>query len=149
MDARELRLGNYVYVDNLHRPEVANIPLRVIGLYIDNDPLLNSIRVQTLWSKDNFGQAEQYIRPIPLTEELLEKCSLHNNPKGGQSRYHISGDMELIIPKIATQGIYVNDEWQIIIENYDYWRPIVKTPYLHQLQNAFFLITGKDLTINL
>lgn len=86
------------------------------------------------WNNKNKNysyQLNKLIRPIPITKEILEKCGFkpsygdYINEKGDKV-YHFAG------------------YWHFDIDNCS-----IPFFYLHQLQNLYFLITGKQLEINL
>lgn len=85
-------------------------------------------------------ESYDYIQPIPLTEQILLKCRFEKSPlpnwdyfkrvsalnlnarKGGDNIYFELGD------------IYLGDS---------------NLKYLHQLQNIYYSLTGKELTVNI
>lgn len=72
------------------------------------------------------------VEPIPITEELLLKCGFDEPCDGVYERE----DFE-----ITKEG----DEWWVSWHGgCDYWFAI---KYLHQLQNAYQLVTGEELEI--
>jgi hypothetical protein len=69
---------------------------------------------------------EEDLTPIELTPEILEKCGVI---KDGQLTFGYLFDKE--------KGLFY------------YNTPTVIVKYLHQLQNLYFALTGKELEINL
>ena len=118
----ELRIGNYLnyYNQNCH----------VMGIY-------NYGKIELGYFEESIGFIRQLddkgIHPIPLTEEILLKCGFVSNSY--QDRY----ENEVIhIECNKTRGY--TDLW---IER----MPHIK--YLHQLQNLYWCLCGKELEVNL
>lgn len=127
MEAKELRIGNYVYaLDEDFNESFLKVDLNDI-CNIECDP-------------DMFN-------PVPLTEEILLKCGFEY--KKGILRIDISQDTYL-------KGNLNNFEFHMAIceklEFCDEVTDIVSLKpikHLHQLQNLYFALTGKELEINL
>ena len=128
MKTNELRLGNYV-TDNL------GFTMYVVGIYEDT-VLLNF--------KGNEGDVwevkEEELKGVVLDTELLIKSGFKRQVTGiGWDKYSKDGiDLSLAplkndcyVPTFCVNGEYV----RII--------------YLHQLQNIFWCLSGKELEINL
>lgn len=90
--------------------------------------------------------------PIPLTEDILLKCGFEcthknnkhytiNDPNGYKDSHKIS-----IFPAM-------NEQWHIAFSDnlggYKDYIPTTKIKYLHQLQNLYFALTQKELTVQL
>lgn len=136
MRAEELRLNNYVYsgvkmvkVKSIHTESVLKDE---VSIYIELNENLRHYCV----SMDD-------IKPIKLTEEILLKCGFEYRPCGIQgadmwqglaywdlSGVHLRGNKKITNP-LKIQGL-INSEIK----------------YLHQLQNLFFVLSGKELEIN-
>jgi hypothetical protein len=116
MKASELRIGNYIN-------EVED------GLII-----VNSIdsREHRFYVTDQNGDinGEDFIEPIPLTEEWLERFGFEYSDLNGDSGLWK-------IPPFQIYGKYN----QFL---YDYRLDV---NYVHQLQNLYFALTGEELTI--
>ena len=130
MEAKELRIGNYVYdvYDHVNRQ-------------IDGYDFINT---------------KQHFKPIPLTEEWLLKFgfekiphfTVHNGMKLsiGRNRYLSVGDvnnpnqMMFLCSNVKDSNVV---EDLVCVHNYDYdgWLNV------HQLQNLYFALTGEELTI--
>lgn len=82
-------------------------------------------------------EAINYYEPIPLTEELLLKCGVDNG-------YTI--DIKCKRKKISFSWSYrvvsSGKRYAFICKKY----PHIK--YLHQLQNLYFVLTGKELFVD-
>ena len=74
----------------------------------------------------------KHVHPIPLTEELLtEKCGFRRNHYGGLYLY---GKFDFDLTK---EGYFLVDDVGVYCK------------HLHQLQNLYFALTGKELPVNL
>ena len=75
------------------------------------------------------------LSPIPLTEEILLKCGFDENMVlstiEGEIRYYGDGDINIGGEDSCTLGMVY----------------IAKCKYLHQLQNLYFALTGKELEV--
>jgi hypothetical protein len=136
MESKELRVGNLVY-----ESKRSKILRKKIGVEICEIKSLNIHHLESFPESENF-------EPIPLTEEWLLKFKF------------IKDDNEFRAPKILgfIKSIYeicirlhdgfcdvVLEEEQINIEIYTVILPL-KIKYVHQLQNLYFALTGKELT---
>lgn len=123
----ELRIGNWVY-DSFN-----DVIVKVIGIRLEN--------VICEWGhlKGEYKCNYEYLEPIPLTEGLLAKCMF--------SEYEFEDDIFLHDEEdVCVQKSY-KEYYPYSFENSD----TIGTPirYLHQLQNLFFALTGKELEIKL
>lgn len=128
MKANELRIGNYVYHNIYGEKQVlkiTNITDYAVNLDISNGDVSDQIDLDE-------------IEPIPLTEELLEKCGF---TKVG-SNYE--KDWLLLHTHLERQTfdflLYESSSGKLKAT------PIL---YLHQLQNLYFALTGEELKIDL
>jgi hypothetical protein len=137
MEAKELRIGNYVNwiipFSNDYSPQ--KVTLQILNI-INNDA--------------------DICKPIPITEEILLKCGFKkNNIARINSIFNIDlgRNRILTVSDIGTPSgfIYISSidvdiiTDAVIIYNWDY----DKTYYLHQLQNLYFALTNEELKINL
>ena len=83
-----------------------------------------------------FTEDIDYLIPIPLTEEWLLKLGL-NKIAIWTFSLHLVGNLELI---------YYSGEkgWSIGLKNYSDFSNL---KYVHQIQNLYFALTGKELTV--
>ena len=119
MDARELRIGNWI------EEEYNNIrqwKLEDYRLYHGRDYLENEI--------------SDKIYPIPLSPEILEKCGFED---GELTLDHSNGNVCLSLSLTSnTVSMWVEGFYQF-----------GKCEYLHQLQNLFYWLTGgQELPFN-
>ena len=123
IQAQELRIGNWVI-------NYYGIPGILVSIHEGN-----SYRVKADGEIDAWG--EENINPIPLTREILEKAGFIDN------EIHLCDD----------KYIWINGHWNTWHlrdggekDMFDLDEP---PQYLHQLQNLYFALTGKELTIQL
>ena len=122
MIQEELRIGNWV-------DTVYNIP------YMKITEIKNSV----VCGDNCKGMSYTSLKPIPLTGEILLKCGFESPYiSDAYSRYYyheeITGLFEII-----------HGEVQYSIDS----NIVCEMGYLHQLQNLFYAITGKELEVKL
>lgn len=124
IDPKTLRIGNWIIgtTDGIGKPNQIQQVFAIEENYIN-----------LVYDHQGGGY---YIKPedaypIPLIDEILLKCGFNIHGM------HIEGDISLF--KSANDNIYPN------LSDYD--SPRIQ--YLHQLQNWVFLLTGKELQIDL
>lgn len=122
MNAKELRIGNLTYYTNPHSDMI----------------------VQEVLTPKDLDYAFS-LDPIPLTEEWLLNFGFEKVEDLGDMIYY------QIINKRRGFGVELNhDEWVFYLyNNIDYTPLIYNEPhfkYVHQLQNLYFALTGKELT---
>ena len=128
MEAKELRIGNYVRLfrkpEHDFKSDVLVIGIDEINVQIGDGFLVN---------------LETGIEPIPLTEEWLIKFGFKTDFYGGQGNvcYYASKG------KFKIYSIEDNKSYQ-----YDRARNMfVMIKHVHQLQNLYHALTGEELTI--
>jgi len=122
MEANELRIGNYVKIDDLPIEKITLETFKILSEY-----------------PHHIGLFE----PIPLTEEILLKCGFEKF----EGEFHLNVN-EVRIEMFYHDSWYFG--YNRIVENnvietcelLGYWD-------LHQLQNLYFALTQTELTINL
>jgi hypothetical protein len=76
--------------------------------------------------------------PIPLTPEILEKCGFDK----GMGIDHKFQGLRL--------RLWKNNDWILLNTNgCDLYPRMPTIKYLHQLQNLYFALTGKELQVNI
>jgi hypothetical protein len=127
MDIRELRIGNWV-LDHEGEPKQVAYVGETIGLHLEQGGT-QKYQHNPILSGDILD-----LKPIPLTSEILEKAGFVENilQLNSGERVEYNDFFEYEDGKICF-GYYCN----------------VPIRYLHQLQNLYFSITGKELEINL
>jgi hypothetical protein len=87
--------------------------------------------------KEAYGATEEYLKPIPLTEERILNCGFKNTTS---STVHGSKNFSLPYFNLTMYG----DEVRFYFNGF-----MIIIKYLHQLQNLYFALFGKELEINL
>ncbi|WP_448607605.1 hypothetical protein [Paenimyroides ceti] len=141
MKAEELRIGNYVYYNG---KIIAVTPYAIKELYYIGDSHANS-------SVD-----KRCYKPIPLSEEILLKCRAIKFPNKiftNTFELRLKRNKNIIISDLETPNFMVflaeydfenrKIEETVNVHNWDF----EKNMYLHQLQNLYYALTGKELEI--
>lgn len=131
MKATELRIGNFVLLDNpMHRPRESGEIHKVVGI---SEKSAHIMRINDNLMEDYYGQFYKFIKPIPLTEEWLLNFGFEK-----KSGSEFKND----------RFIYRFKQRDLIIEGFEYdYNGILCYPeYVHQLQNLYFALTGEELT---
>jgi hypothetical protein len=142
MKASELRIGNWVSIDNKKAwSKLKDKPMLVTGIKKeDNDRHFpdskHSINLEDE-DRNTYGQFEEFIQPIPLTEEWLLKCGFV--PLDDDGRWG-SKEEELF----EVQDMYLSENGYAHVWDTAFTDAPVK--HVHQLQNLYFALTGKELT---
>jgi hypothetical protein len=127
MRANELRIGNqieYYVFDEFGKPQQ-----EWVGGYVDIEDLK--------WLDQHPG--DKHYRPIKLTEDILIRFGFYETTK----EHYVSGLYTLNKP----DGFYINKETMCYCD-IDYegtTNDRIKIQYVHQLQNLYFALTGKEL----
>jgi hypothetical protein len=139
MKANELRIGNLVFVDNTqYWSELKGIYLEVTSISSESVSL-SHVNMHPNKYYMRYSQLLEYIQPIPITEELLLKCSLERKAQDTIFDYPTwyLNDSEYMFE--ADGRFYHN------LVNCDY----KEVKYLHQFQNIVFALTGEELEVKL
>ena len=119
MEVKELRIGNKIWRPCCYDEVLEIRENGIIGL----DSLRGLIPYRE-------------IEPIPITDELLLKIGFE------QCGY--------IFKALFIEMYEVTNGWHLHVDNDKFETAIALTiKYLHQLQNALYLVTGKELEIKL
>ena len=112
MQLNEIRIGNYFEINTVGQP----CPDRLeSGLY----------QWDNWYDYYEFGFNENIFKPIPLTEEWLERFGFHNNYRMEWWKGEILYDSGFVSKEVPAHGTYVK--------------------HVHQLQNLYFALTGEEL----
>lgn len=124
INANELRIGNYVS-DNFA-----------------SDSFFAQVKKLdfTRCHYGNFHSCYSDLKPIPITEEWLLKLGFENTYNSDfQNKYELNSDRSVIHVSFKTNEpvyVYVNNSY------------LRYTIHIHQLQNLYFALTQKELTLN-
>ena len=122
----ELRIGNWVYDS-----KYTQYPMQVVLIGSDYVYLDFEGNEGDVWECDC-----KEIVPIPLTEELIEKQGWYKFDS-----YYNNGEIKICKNE---------DWWHLYISDVIHRNIIaVDVKYLHELQNAYFIATKKELEIKL
>lgn len=139
MKASELRVGNYINFNVDNNPATV-IQILVGGISVNNHTLEECSQAWGEWLV-----AEDQIKPIPLTEEWLLKFGFEKRIVPGSNGLfdfynNILLEYSFEISCFWLSNCYQNDH-EILIQT----QPL---KYVHQLQNLYFCLTGKELEIS-
>lgn len=130
--SNELRIGNFVN------------DTRTVGNRCGMPPVFHPKKVKKIDEYDI-----DYFDPIQLTPEILEKCGFNKDNYGvfclvkDGGRY-VSGCKILLWVKFVgtTLQVCTGEEFGNLFE-------LCRILYLHQLQNLYFSLTGKELNLTI
>lgn len=125
IDARELRIGNLIYGVSDRIETIVKIT--------------DGGKITTYKANGIYENDIDDLSPIPLTPEILEKCGfkkiIADGGAVGYYEYYDNGKYETS----------VLSKWGITLMGID----SIHIKYLHQLQNLFYALCGKELEIKL
>lgn len=146
ISANEIRIGNLVTVDNEeYHPTIKGQPLVVEEIWLIGNSLLpkSNYGFTLTNGTDNYSQAEEFIQPIEITEEWLIKFGFECKNKCEFK------DLSLSVGGILFYSDSQDNYSEIcVFTGYDFEISLFHMKYVHQLQNLYFAITGKELTLN-
>ena len=149
MKTNELRLGNYILVDCVMFKE----ELKVTEIYP------NGVFAKTKYPDDDMPEIgfikEEDIEPIELTEEVLLKIGFKKERQLISNLFYLDYETDVdniirvkyvIYPK-APSLLKITTSQCGNYECFEFMKRGIK--YLHELQNAYFILTGKELEVEL
>lgn len=129
MEARELRIGNYVFED-------------YGGVYVVREIRENKILISKSKKAIAVGYKKEEIIPIPLTEEWLLKFGYSITTSNSAGKRYSK----------VVKGVFAADlsltYWDTTIDAGKIFRMDRYIKHVHQLQNLYFALTGEELTLN-
>ena len=148
MKANELRIGNYVFSGVGGNVRVDEIRL-VVGVgYVVRMYLRNGEDHES-WLNLMVSDA----KPIPLTPELLEKCGFSKESeyvyRHDEFGDHVLYDAPTDWGDTSEYPTEIDGHGGGVLYGYCHGSAVIRTLYLHDLQNKFFAITGQELGIKL
>lgn len=134
INANELRIGNYVMLNNpQHRPRETG-KVHVIDNINKEDASV--FELYELPYSPIYGQFLKYLDGIPLTEEWLFKFGFEKEKVHGKTKCYKINNLSIDLHDFS-----VNLDPNIYNSVY-----LCETEYVHQLQNAYFVASqGKEL----
>lgn len=124
MEARELRIGNWITVMGSLPCQVTASHLYMMETYEPVEP-------------DAEADYKEMTEPIPLTEEWLVKL-------GFEARTENAGNLPCFKKGRITIARWGEKKWQLWIDTID-WKN--SPQHIHELQNFWYQYFGSDLTI--
>ncbi len=122
MDAKELRIGNWVKFT----PDNGNFIVSQLDNY-------------NTYSKTINGLCNEDCEPIRVTEEWLVRFGFSKDSDGS----YLKNDISIFIDKRFKSNLYLqtNDK----VKHYDWFGFELKVEHVHQLQNLYYSLTQKEL----
>lgn len=129
IDAKELRIGNWVMHDGKF--------YQATSMYVYNP--VNQDQYVLIRLGEGQGVDSRYLEPIQLTEEMLLKCEFEKTKLNDYTYFFNLYPLQLLYN--AANGIdYFHSQ---------FGGKFIKVASLHQLQNLYFALTGKELEFSL
>jgi hypothetical protein len=147
MKTEELKLENLVMIDNELLLETKGEIFIITGIqrrsqndFPDSDSVISLIPLKRSWR--NYSQFNEFIRPIPLTEEWLKKFGFEGkiNNISLCGNFYLGYDPEYHRHKMALW--YQKGSWC-----FSHTEQFTVLKYVHQLQNLYFALCGQELEI--
>ncbi len=137
ISCRDLMLGDWVY----DQDDVPHVICEILGY--------DYICIREGNNYTSKGILSEFIHPIPVTPELLERIGFEYVESKGtelwKEWYYLAGNYKLLVRDISNSP---SKEWYVHIDNADFDSiGSGDFQYLHELQNLVRVITGKDLPI--
>lgn len=147
LDIKELTICDWVYIPSLSMAAYGkkSVLFCIEEIYTEDDEYKVLCHCDT---KEGYNLTEDVSLPeiefIPLTEELLLKCGFT------KEYYGFSCDIvELSYGRFLCNDDTDKDKLFLSINNAEYTISGVSLKYLHQLQNIYYDLTGKELDVKL
>ena len=129
---KEIRIGNYV--------NFLGKPKKLIGLSKRNYNMNTETTHHYAEFENHIPVMFSHLKPIPITEEILLKCGFVRKEK--RLGKYIKEDY------LFYRGFKIQFHEKVKVRYKDLLL-FEKDLYLHQLQNLFYSLTGKELNIEL
>ncbi len=132
MKANELRIGNYIFISVLQGDKFVNE--------------LFTVNATVIRDAAHYGN-EWNAEPVPLTEEWLLKLGFEKEHDDVDDLWYYRDYFANIQNTYQTFSVNLKSHASCIglDEELAYFKPEIK--YVHQLQNAWFALTGTELEI--
>jgi hypothetical protein len=139
MKTENLKLGNYVRLSDDYTFVITQVPAGTVCK-------VEAIKRNYLYLECKVGDGVCYsevpvsmVEPIPLTEELLLKSGFTKEYNGFCNDIELSYGRYLYNDGVNDAKLFVS------INSAEYPLSNIPIEYLHQLQNIYFDLTGKEL----
>ena len=146
MDVKELRIGSKI---GYYQPDKKDMTIDELkSIYFDDD--INDYRIEL--KSGNYDLCHlplSGIVPIPLTEDILLKCGFEKEEislRTWSTVFYQGEECSLIVDK---GDFYLGDYYEGYEGGYEHYFFDNKIEYIHQLQNLYFCVCGKELEIKL
>lgn len=141
MKPQELSIGNIVEVNHY---EYGDMFASVTSINDVGDLCLHLLDER--FTKEEYECTMNEVTPIPITEELLEKCGFERNNDTPPYILDLDKGRRVYMFKITYGWIL-----QYVRYGVGYDETVSKNivMFVHQLQNAYYLVTGKELEIKI
>lgn len=135
INLKELRIGSWV--------QCSSLPMRVVSIH-DDETIYCDFEGNEgdVWGFDKNNPCKS----IPLTEEILLRCGFYEDVSGFVQSFIISYWNN--IRTVKTQFEIVLDDVNGPVGVFVSGNNVIHLRSLHQLQNLYFAIVGKELEIN-
>nr|DAJ08504.1 MAG TPA: EarP [Caudoviricetes sp.] len=154
IQANELRIGNYiVFEDCVYAWDISD---ETIQNALDNGVYARGIsKIEEIRSYDVMSNGKLYpfnnVYPVPLTEKILLKCNFKKEILFPLT-FTLTVQTYILSPRINIYAYLDNDKVCSsirLIQGSNKNGNMIQIMSLHQLQNLYFTLTGKELEINL
>lgn len=143
MKVNELRVGNLVCGKTQFGELVAKI-CQISEVLCGIEPIDSKI-ANGEWFACKIDEGEfKLIEPIQLTEEFFTRNGFIEQAKCDATGTYFRSEV------LRTESFGTPDEWLVYIEDDHYITVFCKhLKYVHELQNAYYISTGKELEVKL
>jgi hypothetical protein len=132
MKANELRIGNWIELDNdlrlEHKHNQRINKIRTIDCQLVSD------------ENEYYGQLYEFIKPIPLTEEWLVRFGF--TPDHNDYFFECEDHGVELEASWSSRNMQTGETFGWHISEYQHVKSV------HQLQNLYFALTGEELKLN-
>lgn len=142
LECTDLRIGNWIKYEDKPVQVVQLSSLMILCQRDENQFLVNC--------------EPKVFQPIELTENVLLKIGFKNEKRMSSVLYYLDYEINedeyirvryIMYNSKASPLLKITSPSPIIFENYELTKRGIK--YLHQLQNAYFILTGEELEVEL
>ena len=154
IQANEIRIGNIVTVDNPQfHPNLKDVPMVIKGIFTTERDYAVKLehQIPSDYIFTEYSQLIQFIKPIPLTEEILLKAGFKKEREDNKYGCVFLIPNTKYIIRIVNYGNPQSEDFGYSLEISDDkdWCSIKRIYYMHDLQNTIFALTGEEIKIEL